>query len=144
MKIINMARYASDIRKSALTSAFNANLGHPGGDLSCADIVSVLLSKYVHREVDTSANNDRNRFIMSKGHAALAYYSALNIRGIIGDNVFKTFSHKNSPLSGHPASGKIDVVETSTGPLGHGLPIATGSWKNTQIGSKNICSVRRW
>ena len=122
----DMAQYANEIRKSSLKSAFKANLGHPGSDLSCADIVSVLLSKYVHRNVDSPLNNDRNRFVMSKGHAALAYYSALNIRKIIEDHDYDTFSQKYSLLSGHPASQKIDVVEVSTGPLGHGLPIATG------------------
>jgi transketolase len=116
---------ANHIRKLSLRAAHAANLGHPGGDLSCADILAVLVGRYVHCAKDTKAP-DRNRFIMSKGHAALAYYSSLHLAGLISLSTFETFAKANSDLSGHPASVKIEAIETSTGPLGHGLPIAAG------------------
>ncbi|WP_409526420.1 transketolase [Nitrincola sp. MINF-07-Sa-05] len=117
---------ARKIRVISLTIANSTKLGHPGGDLSCADIMAVLFSRILYPNIDNISCPDRNRFILSKGHAALSYYSALYLRNIISYDELMTFSAENSLFSGHPASEKIKAVETSTGPLGHGLPIGVG------------------
>ena len=119
---MNSMNIATQVRVRALSLAHNSGIGHPGGDLSCADILAVLFSDILDPWVHGPANPDRNRFILSKGHAALAYYSTLEQvdAGLVPD--LDRFACFGSNYSAHPASGKLRFVEASTGPLGHGLP----------------------
>jgi transketolase len=123
---MDSAEVAKRIRIDSLTTAHHANLGHPGGDLSCADILATLFSGIVNPPGMAPNEVDRHRFVMSKGHAALAYYSALVSANLLPGNELHDFAKAHSRLSGHPASAKISAIETSTGPLGHGLPIGVG------------------
>lgn len=121
-----LAARARDIRRTALTMAHQARLGHPGGDLSAADILAVL---YFHvLRVDPARPDDpsRDRFVLSKGHAAAALYATLARRGFIPAAQLSTFMQPMSLLNGHPDRNKVPGVEANTGPLGHGLPIAVG------------------
>jgi transketolase len=119
---------ANWIRLSAMTMTNHAQLGHTGGDLSCADILSVLYLGGILR-VDPSQPcwPHRDRFILSKGHCAGAFYSTLAARGFFPVEQLKTFMDPLSLLNGHPDRKALPGVEANTGPLGHGLPIAVGA-----------------
>src|ERR1700722_4267120 len=123
-----LKRKANWIRLSAMTMNHHAKLGHTGGDLSSADILAVLFLGGVLR-VDPAQPRwaQRDRFILSKGHGAAAYYSTLAARGFFPIEQLKTYMDPLSMLNGHPDRNKLPGVEANTGPLGHGLPIAVGA-----------------
>ncbi|MDR3798071.1 MAG: transketolase [Terracidiphilus sp.] len=123
-----LKRQANWIRLSAMTMTNHAQLGHTGGDLSCADILSVLYLGGILR-VDPSQPlwPQRDRFILSKGHCAGAFYSTLAAKGFFPVEQLKTFMDPLSMLNGHPDRKALPGVEANTGPLGHGLPIAVGA-----------------
>jgi transketolase len=123
-----LKRKANWIRLSALTMNHHARLGHSGGDLSAADILATLFFGGVLR-VDPAEPRwpGRDRFILSKGHSAAAYYSTLAARGFFPLEQLKTYMDPLSMLNGHPDRNKLPGVEANTGPLGHGLPIAVGA-----------------
>lgn len=103
-----------------------ARLGHTGGDLSVADILTTL---YFHiLNIDPHYPNDpnRDRLVLSKGHCAGALYTTLAVAGFISLEELDTFAQPLSRLNGHPNRVKVPGVETNTGPLGHGLPVAVG------------------
>jgi transketolase len=119
---------ANWIRLSAMTMNHHAKLGHTGGDLSAADILAVLFLGGI-LQVDPAQPRwpERDRFILSKGHGAAAYYSTLAARGFLPVEQLKTYMDPLSMLNGHPDRNKAPGVEANTGPLGHGLPIAVGA-----------------
>lgn len=119
---------ANWIRLSAMTMNHHARMGHTGGDLSSADILAVLFLGGVLL-VDPAQPKwpQRDRFILSKGHGAAAYYSTLAARGFFPVEQLKTYMDPLSMLNGHPDRNKLPGVEANTGPLGHGLPIAVGA-----------------
>jgi transketolase len=104
-----------------------AGLGHVGGEFSVIDILVTLYLHSADIAPDRLADPDRDRFILSKGHAAAALYTTLATAGFLPTEQLSTFMQPLSQLNGHPARTKIDAVEASTGPLGHGLPIAVGT-----------------
>jgi transketolase len=122
-----LRKKANWIRMSAMTMTHHAKLGHTGGDLSSADILATLYLGEVLRirpaEPDWPL---RDRFVMSKGHCSGAFYSTLAQSGFFPLAQLKTFMGPLSMLNGHPDRNKLPGVEANTGPLGHGLPIATG------------------
>ena len=122
-----LLKKANWIRLSAMTMTHHAKLGHTGGDLSSADILSTL---YLGQVLQVDPNNPdwelRDRFVMSKGHCSGAFYSTLAQRGFFPLDLLKTFMDPLSKLNGHPDKNKLPGVEANTGPLGHGLPIAVG------------------
>jgi transketolase len=121
-------RKANWIRLSAMTMNHHARLGHTGGDLSSADILAVLfLGGVLHVDSAQPLWPRRDRFILSKGHGAAAYYSTLAARGFFPVAQLKTYMDPLSMLNGHPDRNKLAGVEANTGPLGHGLPIAVGA-----------------
>lgn len=131
MTSIEVAKF---IRRHALTVAHRANLGHPGGDLSCADILAVLFAEKLRFNKEDPLWSGRDRFILSKGHAAIAYYSALASAGLLEIDELDSFGGFQSRLSGHPAVTKLPFVEASTGPLGHGLCVGAGIALASQFG----------
>lgn len=119
---------ANWIRLSAMTMNHHAQLGHTGGDLSAADILAVLfLGGILKIDPAQPRWSGRDRFILSKGHGAAAYYSTLAARGFFPLAQLKTYMDPLSMLNGHPDRNKVPGVEANTGPLGHGLPIAVGA-----------------
>lgn len=123
-----LKRKANWIRLSAMTMNHHARLGHTGGDLSSADILSVLFLGGVLRVNPAEPRwPQRDRFILSKGHGAAAYYSLLAARGFFPFGQLRTYMDPLSMLNGHPDRNKVPGVEANTGPLGHGLPIAVGA-----------------
>jgi len=119
---------ANWIRLSAMTMNHHAQLGHTGGDLSSADILAVLfLGGILQLDPAEPRWPQRDRFILSKGHGAAAYYSTLAARGFFPVEQLKTYMDPLSMLNGHPDRNKLPGVEANTGPLGHGLPVAVGA-----------------
>lgn len=104
-----------------------AKLGHPGGDLSSADILVTLYFAVLRIDKDRPDAPDRDRFIMSKGHCSASLYATLAAAGFLPEEELETFVQPLSRLSGHPDRTKTPGVEASTGTLGHGLPVAVGA-----------------
>lgn len=123
---MNSLAIARFIRRHSLVVAHRADLGHPGGDLSCADILAVLFADTLRYDRSNPCWPGRDRFVLSKGHAAIAYYSALAAVGLLEISELNSFAAFQSRLSGHPAVTKLPLVEASTGPLGHGLSVGVG------------------
>ncbi|MBB4124527.1 transketolase [Martelella radicis] len=117
---------ATHIRRNALSMAFEAQLGHPGGDMSVTDILATLffgVMRYDPKEPDAP---ERDRFVMSKGHCTGAFYAALAEAGYFPHAELSTYMGPLSRLNGHPNRNYLPGVETNTGPLGHGMPVAVG------------------
>jgi transketolase len=121
-----VAHLAREIRRTSLTMVHRAQLGHPGGDLSAADVLASLYGHALRFDPAKPDDPNRDRFILSKGHASAALYATLAIRGVFPVADLETFMQPLSPLNGHPDRNKVPGVEANTGPLGHGLPISVG------------------
>jgi transketolase len=117
---------ARAIRMHALNMVFDARLGHPGGDMSVADILATLYFGVLRVDPDAPRALDRDRLILSKGHASGALYATLAEAGFIPVEALSTYMKPMSALNGHPNRNYVPGVEANTGPLGHGLPIAIG------------------
>jgi transketolase len=114
------------MRRRAFKMVFDAQLGHPGGDFSAIDIMATIYFGVLNFDAAKPEWANRDRFIMSKGHATGALYSALCAAGYFPENWLDTYMQPRSMLNGHPNRNYLPGVETNTGPLGHGLPVATG------------------
>lgn len=117
---------ARQIRRHIVTTICRAGQGHIGGDLSVTDLLTVLYLYALEHDPAHPDDPDRDRFILSKGHCAVALYSTLATCGYIDEAELDTFMAPMSALSGHPNRTYVPGVETNTGPLGHGLPVAVG------------------
>ncbi|MDF2949089.1 MAG: Transketolase protein [Sedimentibacter sp.] len=124
MKHENLCVIAKNMRRNILTMVHDAKSGHPGGSLSAVEIVTYLYFKEMNIEDPTDENRDR--FVLSKGHGAPVLYSALMEKGFISKDLIGTLRQINSKLQGHPDMKKLPGVEASTGSLGQGLAIANG------------------
>ena len=127
-----IADLAREIRLNILHTIKGAGMGHIGGDFSVTDILATLFGAVLKVDPKDPNKSDRDRIILSKGHAAVALYSTLALRGFFPIEELKTFAQPLSKLNGHPNRNKVPGVESNTGPLGHGFPIAVG----TAIGAK--------
>ncbi len=126
------------MRKNIITATFNAKSGHPGGSLSAADILSYLY--FEEMNVDSKAPHDENRdrFVLSKGHAAPALYSVLALKGYIPAKDLKTLRHIDSYLQGHPDMKHTPGVDMSTGSLGQGISAAVGMALSAKVQNKSF------
>lgn len=123
---------AQATRRSVLEMISTAKQGHIGGDFSVTDILTVLFDAVLNIDPEEPLKDDRDHFILSKGHCAAALYSTLAHAGFFPASELATFMAPLSALNGHPNRNKVPGVETNTGPLGHGLPVAVG----TAIGAR--------
>ena len=117
---------AKELRLNIVKTANFAGSGHVGGSLSCADVLAALYFKYLNVNADDPAMFDRDRFILSKGHCALAYVPCLAMAGFVPMESLEHFNHYESPYGMHPDSKKVRGCDASTGSLGHGLPMGVG------------------
>lgn len=117
---------AQRIRRSVVRMIDAARAGHIGGDLSVSDILATLYLGVLEIDPADPTKADRDRFILSKGHCAASLYSVLAQCGYFSTDELGTFMAPFSALNGHPNRTKVPGVETNTGPLGHGLPVAVG------------------
>lgn len=114
------------MRGTLLTTIVNAKMGHVGGDLSVIDILGTLYFSVLRVDPADPHAESRDRFVLSKGHCSVALYTTLAYAGFLPIEELASFAAPLSRLNGHPCNRKLPGVETSTGPLGHGLPVATG------------------
>jgi transketolase len=121
------------MRRRAFRMVYEKKLGHLGGDFSAVDIVATLFFGVLRYRSDTPDWADRDRFIMSKGHATGALYTALAAAGYFPEDWLDTYMRDCSMLNGHPNRRYLPGVETNTGPLGHGFPVALGIAISGQI-----------
>lgn len=105
---------------------YRAKSGHLGGSLSCVDMVTVIMHSFLNINRDNINDAIRDKFVLSKGHAAPALYANLAIKGVINPKELSTLRFNNSRLQGHPSSQKLEGIDASTGSLGQGLSIAAG------------------
>jgi Transketolase, N-terminal subunit len=131
-KVEGLANIANDIRIEIIEQVYNANSGHPGGSLSCADILAVLYFNQMNIDSENPNAKGRDRFVLSKGHCAPALYATLARKGYFDKELLKGFRKVESNLQGHPDMKKVPGVDMSTGSLGQGLSAAVGM----AIGSK--------
>jgi len=125
IKILELQLQAEKIRKRVVEMIFSSKSGHIGGSLSSVDIDTALYFHVMNIDSENSKKEDRDRFILSKGHSVEALYSVLAARGFIEDGVLDTYGQFNSILEGHPTK-KVSGVEHNSGALGHGLSVGVG------------------
>lgn len=125
-KILHLSETARQIRVGALKAVYSANSGHPGGSLSIAELLACLYFDEMRIDPANPDCPDRDRFVLSKGHCAPAYYSALSLRGYFDVSELTTFRAIDSRLQGHPDMKHIPGVDMSTGSLGMGISAACG------------------
>ena len=121
-----LKRMALQLRLDIIESLYCAGSGHPGGSLSIADLLSVLYFNEMDVDPKNPGWDNRDRFVLSKGHAAPAYYAVLANRGYFNREVLKTLRKTDSILQGHPDRKKVPGVDMSTGSLGQGISAACG------------------
>lgn len=119
-------REATEIRKLIIQSIAKAKSGHPGGSLSCADLIAALYFEVMNIRPEDPDWEDRDRFVLSKGHACPALYAALARRGYFSVEELNHLRELGAILQGHPYSKKTPGVDVSTGSLGQGLSVANG------------------
>ena len=126
MNKTEIQRMANDIRKGILTAVQRAKSGHPGGSLSAADIFTYLYFEEMNVDPKVPDKEDRDRFVLSKGHVAPAYYSTLAHKGFFPVEDLTTLRKVGSYLQGHPDKKHIPGVDMSSGSLGQGVSAAVG------------------
>ena len=129
VKITNveaLKRIAVEVRKGIIEAVYSAKSGHPGGSLSCADILTVLYFNQMNIDEKKPDDPNRDRLVLSKGHASPALYSVLAEKGYFNKELLKTFRKIGSDLQGHPDMKKVPGVDMTTGSLGQGLSVAVG------------------
>ena len=132
---------AEQIRIGIIEGTYNAKAGHPGGSLSAADILAYLYGKEMKYDPKDPKAEDRDRFVLSKGHAAPALYSALAYSGFFPVEDLKTLRHIGSYLQGHPNMNTVPGVDMSTGSLGQGISAACGMAKAAKYLGKDDVRV---
>ncbi|MEY4434697.1 MAG: hypothetical protein RIR16_737 [Actinomycetota bacterium] len=126
-QVAMLAEQARVSRRKVIEMIDTAGQGHIGGDFSVIDALTTLYFGVLELNPNNPTANDRDRFILSKGHCAAALYTTLAYSGHFEVDALSTFMGEYSPLNGHPNRNKVPGVETNTGPLGHGLPVAVGT-----------------
>ena len=121
-----LAKIACNVRKGIIEGTFNAKSGHPGGSLSIADILTYLYFKEMNVDAAEPVKADRDRFVLSKGHAAPALYAVMAQKGYFPVEELKTLRKVGSRLQGHPSMSYLPGVDISTGSLGQGISAACG------------------
>ena len=136
-KVTQLKLHAANVRKMALEAVYSAGSGHPGGSLSIADILTYLYMEKMNIDPVNPKMEDRDRFVLSKGHCSPALYGILAERGFIPKEDIKTFRHAESYLQGHPDMKGVPGVDMSTGSLGQGISTACGMAKCAKMDGKN-------
>ena len=124
--IANLKKQATILRRHVLRMTHNVQSGHPGGSLSCADIVTALYFHILRVDPQHPRSPDRDRFVMSKGHACPVWYAALAERGFFPVDELLTFRKIDSRLQGHPEMGTTPGIENAAGAEGQGLSFSVG------------------
>jgi len=121
-----LKKMANEVRKGIVTAVHGAKAGHPGGSLSAADAFTYLYFEEMNIDPKNPQKEDRDRFVLSKGHCAPGLYSALAYRGYFPVEDLPTLRHFGSYLQGHPCMQEVPGVDMSSGSLGQGISVAVG------------------
>ncbi|MGE5604343.1 MAG: transketolase [Bacteroidota bacterium] len=132
-----MQRTAQQLRVEVIKMIYQARSGHSGGSLSCAEILTVLYERFLRIRPTEPNWPDRDRFILSKGHAAPALYVTLSRKGYFEPALLGTLRQLNSCLQGHPCMFKLPGVEMSTGSLGMGISVGIGMALSARTAGKD-------
>ena len=132
-----LQKIAANVRLGILEEVYNAASGHPGGSLSIADILTYLYFEKMNIDPKDPKKDDRDRFVLSKGHTSPALYSVLAHRGFFPTEDLKTFRKYGSYLQGHPDMKGVPGVDMSTGSLGLGISAACGMALSAKYNKKN-------
>lgn len=125
-KRVYLEQLCQKFRKELLELLYHAQTGHPGGSLSCTEILTTLYFSIMNVDPNNPQKMDRDRFILSKGHAAPMLYLILAEKGFFPKDELSTFRQCGSRLQGHPCAHKLPGIDLSTGPLGLGLSAGVG------------------
>ncbi|MDK2805159.1 MAG: transketolase [Thermoanaerobacterium sp.] len=134
--VLDLKIKATQIRLEVINMIYESKTGHTGGSLSSADILTVLYYNVMNVDPNNPNWEERDRFILSKGHSVEAYYSVLADKGYFPKEELKTYCKFGTRLIGHP-NNKIPGVEMNTGALGHGLSIAVGMALGAKMDNKS-------
>ncbi len=131
----HLQKIAVEVRKGIIEGTFNAKSGHPGGSLSIADTITYLYYAQMNVNPENPEDDERDRFVLSKGHCAPALYAVLAEKGYFPKEELKTLRHIGSRLQGHPCIN-IPGVDMSSGSLGQGISVACGMALSAKISNK--------
>ena len=135
---LDLTAMAARIRRNVIEMTLNAGSGHPGGCLSAVEILTVLFCRTLRIDPQNPGWEDRDRFVLSKGHAAAALYGALIERGFLPREEMKLFRNIGGRLQGHPNMLKVPGVDMSSGSLGQGLSTAVGMALGARLQKKGF------
>ena len=136
-KIIQLKKIAAKVRMGALEGVYSAKAGHPGGSLSIADILTYLYFEEMNVDPEDPKMENRDRFVLSKGHTAPALYAVLAQKGFFSPDALKTLRQIDSFLQGHPDMKGVPGVDMSTGSLGLGISAACGMALSAKVDGKD-------
>ncbi len=137
MNILELQKMANEVRKGIVTATHSAKSGHPGGSLSAAEVFTYLYFEEMNIDPARPDDPDRDRFVLSKGHTAPGYYSALAHRGYFPVEDLVTLRHVGSHLQGHPCRQHTPGVDMSSGSLGQGISVAVGMALSGKMSGKD-------
>lgn len=137
MDELKLKKIANEVRKGVIIGTYHAKSGHPGGSLSAADIYTYLYFEEMNIDPEDPKKQDRDRFVLSKGHTAPGYYSVLAQRGFFPAKDLETLRHIGSYLQGHPDMKHIPGVDMSSGSLGQGISAAVGMALSAKLSSED-------
>lgn len=137
MTNMELQKLANEVRKGIITSVHSAKAGHPGGSLSAADIFTYLYFEEMNIDPENPDMEERDRFVLSKGHTAPGLYAALAHRGFFPVEDLITLRKLGSYLQGHPDMKHVPGVDMSTGSLGQGISAAAGMALSAKMSGKD-------
>ena len=117
------------VRRDIITMTANAGSGHPGGSLSAVELMTSVFFNHMRVDPQNPHDPNRDRFVLSKGHAAPCYYAVLAAKGFISRDEYANFRQLHSILQGHPDAKKVPGVDASTGSLGQAYP-SLSAWRS--------------
>lgn len=132
-----LKKIANEVRKGIITAVYSGKSGHPGGSLSAAEIFTFLYFEELNIDPKNPNMENRDRFVLSKGHTAPGLYSVMAERGFFQTEELKTFRHVGTRLQGHPSMRCLPGIEMSTGSLGQGISAACGMALSAKLRDKN-------
>jgi len=135
--IAHLKQIANKARINSIKMLHEAGSGHPGGSLSAVDIMTILMHRFMKHDPKNPRWEDRDRFVLSKGHCIPAWYCLLADAGYFPEEDLMTLRKLDSPLQGHPVNTAMESMEACTGSLGQGLSIAIGMAMAGKLDGKN-------
>ena len=137
MTIQELKRTANQVRRNIITEVYYAKAGHPGGSLSSTEIYTYLYMEEMNVDPKNPTDQDRDRFVLSKGHTCPGLYGVMAEKGYFDREELKTFRHLGSRLQGHPSMRYLPGIDMSSGSLGQGISCAVGMALAAKLQNKN-------